>query len=90
MSIWSGPPPALQWLEIPHSMCSYGQARRKGRMLVAKLDFLQYIIVRSFLGNVAAKARGLWNSVRDRVAPGSSRKSSGGVAFRSAPTCQQQ
>ena len=44
--------------------CRYGQARRKGRMLVAKLDYLQYIAVTSVSNILGARLKAWW---RDRV-----------------------
>ena len=49
--------------------CSYGQARRKGRMLVAKLDYLQLIVIKGSLANVGKKAQQLWHAVSARVSP---------------------
>ena len=44
-------------------ICRYGQARRKGRMLVAKLDYLQYIVVRSVTSNAVAFVKRGWQAV---------------------------
>lgn len=51
------------------SAVRYGQARRKGRMLVAKLDYLQYIVVRSFVNNLAIQTRNVWQVIGSRLNP---------------------
>ena len=50
-------------------MVRYGQARRKGRMLVPKLDYLQYVVVRSFLSSLAAQSRKFWQAIETRITP---------------------
>ena len=34
--------------------CRYGQARRRGRMLMPKVDFLQLLVVRAVVGRLAS------------------------------------
>ena len=33
-------------------------------MLIAKLDYLQYIVVRGFVSNIGARSKALWRSIR--------------------------
>lgn len=48
-------------------LCRYGKSRRKGLMLVAKLDYLQYIVVRAVIRNVAATVKQIWRSTTQQV-----------------------
>ena len=56
--------PESRWLDH-----RYGQARRKGRMLVAKLDYLQLIVIKGSLASVGKKAQQLWHGITARVNP---------------------
>ena len=33
-------------------------------MLIAKLDYLQYIVVRGFVSNIGVRSKALWRSIR--------------------------
>ena len=55
--------PQLSWSLMVLSSFRYGQARRKGQMLIAKLDYLQYIVVRGFVSSIGARTKALWRSV---------------------------
>ena len=51
-------------------MCRYGQARKKGRMLVAKLDFLQLLVIKGSLAVLAKRTSQLWRSLQQAFADG--------------------
>ena len=41
----------------PSLTCRYGQARRRGRMISAKVDFLQLLVVKASVGRLAVGER---------------------------------
>ena len=49
-----------------HCTCRYGQARRKGRMLVPKLDYLQYIVAKNVITAVGKRVITGWQRIRGR------------------------
>lgn len=44
--------------------CRYGQARKRGRMLVPKLDYLQYIAVKGVITYLFGQISSAWSRLR--------------------------
>ena len=55
-----------------HVPCRYGQARKRGRMLVPKLDYLQYIVVRAAITAVFKRGQSVWQSIRSKTSSATS------------------
>ena len=55
------------WLTSKVHECRYGQQKQEGRLLVAKLDFLQALVVQAILSRASSWIPNTWHRFTNQV-----------------------